>query len=209
MVVGNYVWSCRCEPRRKKTEFTDNFTADIKQTNLIKASAVLIVGYHIEIQDILQRAQPGSWQNRYETLTEWLATTKGMIIIPLKFTTWRFQKNLSGWLGVILKQEVSFSLNINQLARSCYYQLRQLRVVSRSFSSSAAAALVHAFVTSRLDHCSSILVGLPLALTARLDRVLCCAARLIGRIFGNILLFLLVCVICCIGSQLLTASLIG
>src|SRR6218665_3055750 len=35
---------------------------------------------------------------------------------------------------------------------------------------------------NRLDHCSSILVGLPLALTARLDRALRCASRLIGRI---------------------------
>src|SRR6218665_3307086 len=51
-----------------------------------------------------------------------------------------------------------------------------------------AAALVHAFVTSRLDHCSSILAGLPLAQTARLDRVLCCATRLIGRIpkYGSV-----------------------
>src|SRR6218665_1782369 len=80
-----------------------------------------------------------------------------------------------------LNQELSFSLHINQLTRSCYYQLRQLRVVSRSLSCSAAAALVHAFVTSRLDHCSSILAGLPLSQTARLDRVLRCAARLIGR----------------------------
>src|SRR6218665_3335830 len=70
---------------------------------------------------------------------------------------------------------------IDTRARSCYYQLRQLRVVSRSLSCSAAAARVHAFVTSRLDHCSSILAGLPLAHTARLD-------RLIGRIpkFGSV-----------------------
>ena len=72
--------------------------------------------------------------------------------------------------------------------RSCYYQLRQLRVMSRSLSCSAAAALVHAFVTSRLDHCFSILANLPLAQTARLDRVLRCAARLIGRIpkYGSV-----------------------
>src|SRR6218665_2491778 len=50
------------------------------------------------------------------------------------------------------------------------------------------SALVHAFVTSRLDHCSLILAGLPLALTARLDQVLRCAARLIGRIpkYGSV-----------------------
>jgi len=85
-------------------------------------------------------------------------------------------------LGIILDQELSFSPHVNQLTRSCYYQLRQLRVVSRSLSHAAAATLIHAFVTSRLDHCCSILVGLPLVLTARLDRVLRSAARLIGRI---------------------------
>src|SRR6218665_2275629 len=52
--------------------------------------------------------------------------------------------------------------------------------VSRSLSHDAAATLVHAFVTSRLDHCCSVLVGLPLMLTAHLDRVLHSAARLIG-----------------------------
>src|SRR6218665_3026928 len=91
-------------------------------------------------------------------------------------------------LGVILDQELSFSMHINQLTRSCYYQFRQLWIVSRSLSCSAEAALVHAFVTSRLDHCSSILAGLPLAQTARRDRVLRCAARLIGRIpkYGSV-----------------------
>src|SRR6218665_3884859 len=83
---------------------------------------------------------------------------------------------------------LSFSLHINQLTRFCYYQLRQLRVVSRSLFCSVAAALVHAFVTSRLDHCSSILVGLLLALIFRLDRVLHCAASLIWLIpkYGSV-----------------------
>src|SRR6218665_1475981 len=35
---------------------------------------------------------------------------------------------------------------------------------------------------SRLDHCCSVLVGLPLTMTARLDRVLRSAARLIGGV---------------------------
>src|SRR6218665_1432265 len=38
------------------------------------------------------------------------------------------------------------------------------------------------FVTSRLDHCCSVLVGLPLTMTARLDRVLRSAAFLIGGV---------------------------
>src|SRR6218665_52305 len=68
--------------------------------------------------------------------------------------------------------------------RSYYYKLRQLRTVSRSISHDAAATLVHAFVTSRLDHCCSVLVGLhvPLTMTDPLDRVLRSAARLIGGV---------------------------
>src|SRR6218665_579818 len=85
-------------------------------------------------------------------------------------------------LGIILDQELNFSAHINQLIRSCYYQLRQLPPVSRSLSHDAAATLVHAFVTSRLDHCCSVLAGLHLTLTARLDRVLRSAARLIGGV---------------------------
>src|SRR6218665_1233320 len=35
-------------------------------------------------------------------------------------------------LGIILDQELNFSVHINQLTCSCYYQLRQLHTVSRS-----------------------------------------------------------------------------
>src|SRR6218665_1408391 len=85
-------------------------------------------------------------------------------------------------LGIIFDQELNFSAHINQLTRSCYYQLRQLRTVSRSLSHDAAATLVHAFVTSRLDHCCSVFVGLLVALNARLDRVIRSASRLIGGV---------------------------
>ena len=76
-------------------------------------------------------------------------------------------------LAITLDQELNFSAHVNQLTRGCYYQHRQLRTVSRSLSHGAAATFCyHAFVTSRLDHCCSVLVGLPLTLTARIDRVL-------------------------------------
>jgi len=52
----------------------------------------------------------------------------------------------------------------------------------RSFSHDAAVVLVHAFITSRIDHCCSVLTGLPLGLIGHLDRVLHSAARLIGHI---------------------------
>src|SRR6218665_1323312 len=59
---------------------------------------------------------------------------------------------------------------IDQVCRSCYYQLRQLRVIARSLTFNAAVSLVHAFVFSRLDYCSSIFVGLPGVRTEKLRR---------------------------------------
>src|SRR6218665_194862 len=85
-------------------------------------------------------------------------------------------------LGLTLDPEFSFSEHVNLITRSCYYQLHQLRVIMRSLSHDAAVVLVHAFVTSRIDHSCSVLVGLPLGLIGRLDRVLRSAAPLIGHI---------------------------
>src|SRR6218665_2507025 len=58
-------------------------------------------------------------------------------------------------LGVMLDPELTFSHHINLVARKCYYQLRQLWVVSRSLTHQSTFTLVHAFVTSRIDCCSA------------------------------------------------------
>ena len=91
-------------------------------------------------------------------------------------------------LGVILDQELSFDEHVTALTRSCFYHLRQLRVVSRSLSGSSTATLVHAFIVNRLDHCSSLNCGLPQVRLQPLDGVLRTAARMIGGVpkFGHI-----------------------
>ena len=53
-------------------------------------------------------------------------------------------------------------------------------MVSRSLTHQSRLALVHAFVTSRIDCCYSLLAGLLLGTLARLNRVLRSAARLVG-----------------------------
>src|SRR6218665_1754028 len=80
----------------------------------------------------------------------------------------------------MLDSELTFSHHINLIARKCYYQLRQLRVVSRFLTHQSRLTLVHAFVTSRIDCCCSLLAGLPLGTLARLNRVLRSVARLVG-----------------------------
>src|SRR6218665_2757269 len=80
----------------------------------------------------------------------------------------------------MLDPKLTFSQHINLVARKCYYQLRQLRVVSRSLTHQSTLTLVHAFVTSRTDCCSSLLVGPPLCALTRSGRVLRSATRHIG-----------------------------
>src|SRR6218665_3164940 len=71
---------------------------------------------------------------------------------------------------------------MNRLCRDCYYQLRQLSVISRCLTSTATATLVHAFVTSRLDYCSTLYVGLPAVRLGCLECIIRTAVRLIGGI---------------------------
>src|SRR6218665_241191 len=96
-------------------------------------------------------------------------------------------------LDVTLDCELTFSTHINLFSRDCFYQLRQLRTVTRSLTAYATATLVHAFVANRLDYCSSLYAGLPACRLGCLDRVLRSAASLIGGIpkFGHVSKYIL------------------
>ena len=71
---------------------------------------------------------------------------------------------------------------------TCYYHLRQIRSVRRSLTTQAASALIHAFISSRIDFGNAIYSGLGSSLTLKLQSVLNASARLIGGIpkFGHI-----------------------
>src|SRR6218665_2555092 len=98
--------------------------------------------------------------NPHETQYSWLGTRQQLDKLDsqshsAEFPTFLFSTPVRN-LGVILDQELSFDEHITALTRSCYYHLRQLPVVSRSFSSSSASTLVHALRANRLDYCSSL-----------------------------------------------------
>ena len=58
------------------------------------------------------------------------------------------------------------------------YHLR----IRRFLSTDTTKALVHAFVTSRVDYCYSLLYGLPASHMNKVQRVLNAAARLVCRV---------------------------
>jgi len=74
-------------------------------------------------------------------------------------------------LGVVLDRQLSLDAHVTAVCSSGYYQLRQLRPITRSLSVEAAKSLVQAFISSRLDYCNAILHGLPDRLMRRLQSV--------------------------------------
>jgi len=69
--------------------------------------------------------------------------------------------------------------HVAAVCRSCYYQLRQLRSVTRLLSSEAVKAVVHAFISCCLDYCNSLLTGVNDGLLRRLQSVQNAAASLV------------------------------
>jgi hypothetical protein len=84
-------------------------------------------------------------------------------------------------LGVLLDNKLTMKDHVDKICRSSFYQLRQLRTIRKSLPSDACQTLIHAFVTSRLDYCNSLLYGISSTLIKRLDSVFRCAARLVMR----------------------------
>ena len=82
----------------------------------------------------------------------------------------------------MVDNELSLTAHINQLTRSCYYYIRQLRSIRRSLTTDSALALVLALIHSRLDYCNGVLAGLPVHQINQLQSVQCAAARLVLRL---------------------------
>jgi len=84
-----------------------------------------------------------------------------------------------GNLGIIINSQLSLDAHVAAVCRSGYYQLWQLRPVTRSLSADAAKTLVQAFISSQLDYCNALLSGVSDGLMHHLQSVQNTAARLV------------------------------
>ena len=84
-------------------------------------------------------------------------------------------RNLGAWF------DCNFNLNFNitKACRSGFFHLHNIRRVRKYLSIESAHKLVHAFITSRLDYCNSLLYGLPYCALSKLQRVQNAAARVL------------------------------
>ena len=76
--------------------------------------------------------------------------------------------------------------------KSAFFHIRNISRIRKFLSVNSTEALVHAFVTCRLDNCNTLLYGLPNYLVHRLQLAQNCAARLIlcGHKYDHVTPFL-------------------
>ena len=100
--------------------------------------------------------------------------TIGNALIPFKQSV----KNL----GFTLDCHLAMNVQVYNIARTCYFELRCLASIHRFLASTAIATFVSAFALSRIDYCSSLLFCSTHDVTSHLQRIQNYAAQVISRL---------------------------
>ena len=81
--------------------------------------------------------------------------------------------------GVKVDPELNFISQIKAVVKSSFFHLRQLAKIKPILSRQHFETVIHAFVTTRLDYCNALYVGVSGSSIARLQMVQNAAARLL------------------------------
>ena len=82
-------------------------------------------------------------------------------------------------IGCILDEKLLLDDHILSVCKSCFFHIHNIWKIRKYLSRSACETFVHAFVSSKLDFCNSLLYGLPKSSLQKLQHVQNAAARLI------------------------------
>ena len=83
-------------------------------------------------------------------------------------------------IGVTYDETLSFDEHIRSITKTAFWHLRNIYQIRHYLDTDSLLILVHAFITSKLDFCNSLLIGLPKCLLKRLQSVQNAAARLVS-----------------------------
>ena len=84
-------------------------------------------------------------------------------------------------IGAIFDTTMSILPHVNNVCTFAFYHLRTISRIRKYLSTQTTEILIHAFVTSKLDHCNSLLYNVPKNVIKKLQSVQNAAARLITR----------------------------
>ena len=104
-------------------------------------------------------------------------------------------------LDVIFDSFMNLKPHITQACRAAYMHLSNVRMIRNVLTDEAESQLIHAFITSRIDYCNSILYGMPDTILSDLQRIQSTAARILTKC-GDRSYLVLICLKKYIGYQL-------
>ena len=84
-------------------------------------------------------------------------------------------------LGATIDSDGSMACHINNVCKSSFFALSKIGKIRTLIDSQTTERLIHAFVTSRLDYCNSLLYGIPNYQLEKLQSIQNAAARLVTR----------------------------
>ena len=84
-------------------------------------------------------------------------------------------------LGVIFDQTMSMQNHVSSVCQSAFFHLRNIRTLKPFLTTDTLTTVAHAFLSSRIDYCNSILIGIPDRCVGQLQRIQNCTARLIAN----------------------------
>ena len=82
-------------------------------------------------------------------------------------------------IGVLFDDSLSLVPHVTATCKSAFYHLQNIYKIRRFLTPDTTESIVHAFVTSRIDYCNSLLYGLPKCVLKNLQYAQNSAARLI------------------------------
>jgi hypothetical protein len=82
-------------------------------------------------------------------------------------------------LGVLIDPRLSMETFITHVCKGCFFWIHNINRIKRYLDFEAMEKLIHCFITSKLDFCNSLFLGLPATQLQRLQRVQNAAARIL------------------------------
>ena len=84
-------------------------------------------------------------------------------------------------LGVVLDDELSFDVHINNIVKSSFMTIKRLSQIKGYLSEEQLQQLVSSDIFSKLDYCNSLFYGIKSTLITKMQYVQNCAARLVSK----------------------------
>ena len=84
-------------------------------------------------------------------------------------------------LGVYFDEMTSMSYHVSHICKTASYSLHRIGRIRRLLDTASTEKLIHAFVTSKLDYCNSLMYGIDDQYISRLQHIQNSAARIVTR----------------------------